>query len=729
MKEEPTVLDYIKARLTPWRGAPPAIPLVEQAGEPVAEHGVSSGPDILPVSQVQAAVIPAGKETEIPAAMQMTWPWFSMAGLGLAIFAQLALEPRPGRSWEAGVALYLFAIACLVWAYWHGEWALAAPPDAERRIDSFSVRNLPFLIGIGLSLLGFLLMGENRFNSLNLLFWLSGLGLVVWSFWLNPTPLAPLMDRLSRFLAYPRLQINIPPQAWLVIAAVAVILFFRLYQLNDVPPQMVSDHREKLQDVGDVLRGETRIFFPRNTGREPMQMYLTAAVIHYFDTGISFLSLKIGTVLAGLLTLPFIYLLGREVANNRVGLLAMFFAGIAYWPNVISRLGLRFPLYPLFVAPALYFLIRGLRRSSRNDFILAGIFLGIGLHGYTPIRILPVVILVAIGLFLLHRQPPEARRQAVWGLTILVLVSLIAFLPLLRYSMDDPGMFGYRAFSRLGTVERSLPGPALEIFASNLGRALTMFSWNNGQIWPVSVTHRPALDVVSGALFHLGLALLFLRYIHRRHWLDLFLLLSIPLLMMPSILSLAFPDENPALNRTAGALVPVFIIIALGLDGFLTGIKNRLGPVWGTRLAVTAGLLLMLMASSQNYDLVFRQYRSAYEAAAWNTTEMGQVIRNFAGSVGRLENAWVLAYPHWADTQLVGIHAGDPDRDYAISLDQLPETTLREGPRLFLVNINDEEGLATLEAYYPEGWRQMYFSIYENKDFWMFFVPPEGYQP
>ena len=34
-------------------------------------------------------------------------------------------------------------------------------------------------------------------------------------------------------------------------------------------------------------------------------------------------------------------------------------------------------------------------------------------------------------------------------------------------------------------------------------------------------------------------------------------LLSIPLLMLPSILSLAFPDENPALNRAAGDLTPV----------------------------------------------------------------------------------------------------------------------------------------------------------------------------
>jgi len=39
--------------------------------------------------------------------------------------------------------------------------------------------------------------------------------------------------------------------------------------------------------------------------------------------------------------------------------------------------------------------------------------------------------------------------------------------------------------------------------------------------------------------------LVIVRYIRKRDWVDLFLLVSIPLLMMPSILSLAFPEENP----------------------------------------------------------------------------------------------------------------------------------------------------------------------------------------
>jgi hypothetical protein len=370
----------------------------------------------------------------------------------------------------------------------------------------------------------------------------------------------------------------------------------------------------------------------------------------------------------------------------------------------------------------LYFLIKGLRHSNRNDFILAGLFLGLGLHGYTPFRIVPLVVLTAVGLYMIHRQSKGFRRQTIFHLLILVLVSLVVFLPLLRYWLENPEMFSYRAFTRLGSIESPLPGPAGLIFIRNLWNALTMFFWSNGEIWPVSIPHRPALDVVSAALFFLGIVLLGVRYIRRRNWLDLFLILSVPLFMMPSILSLAFPSENPTLNRTAGALVPVFLIAGLSLDGFLSGIEGRISQPINKVVAWTIGFILLFWSGYQNYDLVFNQYQRNYAQSAWNTSEIGQAISEFTGSVGTQENAHVVAYPHWVDTRLVGINAGYPTRDFAIWPEGLQETAGSQGPKLFIVKNDDQESLATLQSLYPEGIIQQYNSQYLNKDFYQFFV-------
>jgi hypothetical protein len=723
--DEPSVLDYIKAKLTPWRGPAPQVPPIEVSSDPSIEKEAWSPDGITPQVSDRSETAP----------ILGIVPWRTLGALLLALFAQGSFEPSPDRSWVFGAFLYGIAILLFAWAYLSKEWVFFGDQEQPRseswlRDDAQAMIYNPtyLLVSLIFTLVGLWLFRDNRFNLFNLMLWLAALVLIIKAFWVEKNGSLSWIGWLRDFLARPGWRIDIQRGFLPLLAAIALVIFFRVYRLGEVPPQMVSDHAEKLLDVWDVLQGQTAVFFTRNTGREGLQMYLTAAVVRLTGLELNFLSMKIGTVLAGLLTLPYLYLLGNEVGNSRrVGFLAILFGGIAYWPNVISRVALRFSLYPLFVAPVLYYLVRGLRTSNRNDFILAGLFLGIGLHGYTPIRILPVLVIVGVGLYLLHKGSAGLRRLSIFHLLILALVAVVAFLPLLSYALQNPDTFGYRAFTRLGTIERPLPGPALPIFLDNLWNALTMFAWDNGNIWLVSIGHRPALDLVSGALFHLGIVLLVVRYLYRRRWQDLFLLLSIPLLMLPSILSLAFPEENPALNRASGALVPVFVVVGIALDSFLKALEQRFST-HSSRL-ISYGLvgLLLLLSATQNYSLVFGRYQAFYEAVSWNTTELGQAIRDFSNTIGDPDSAWVLAFPHWVDTRLVGMHAGRPTKDYAIFPDELSSTLVVPGPKLFLVHPNDEEGQSRLEAFYPEGWLQVYDSQVETKDFLLFFVPPEGY--
>jgi len=591
--EEPSVLDYLKSKLMPWRQEaleiPPAEPLEQETDDQAAMQGEAYGgadePGTGPMisTQVEFAEAPRGTQPATPAAPPAIrtgrWPWRALIAVGLALIAQLSLEPGPDRTWITGAGLYIVAGAIFAWAYWRREWQEIMPPETSAGRDPLTVRRPYLLIGLPLALLAFLSLGGNRFTVLNVSLWVGATAFVGYGLWLPAVGASSWRQKLKRIVFQSEWDLRLSRWTVSLLAVTAVVLFFRVYRINAVPPEMVSDHAEKLLDVWDVLHGETRIFFPRNTGREAMQMYMTAAIIRLLGTGYSHLSLKIGTVLAGLLTLPYIYSLGKEIGNRRVGLWALLFAGIAYWPNVISRVGLRFPLYALFVAPTLYYLLRGLRTANRNDFILAGLALGIGLHGYTPIRILPLLVVLTVFIYLLHRQSAGRRRQVIYGLVVLAVMALMVFLPLLRFWLENPEIFVFRSLSRLGSVERPLPGPAWQIFLGNLWKALTMLAWDDGEIWVTSVTRRPAVDVVSGALFYLGSLWLIIRYFRHRKWQDIFLLLAVPLLMMPSILSLAFPGENPSLNRMSGAIVPVFLIV--GRYGRVRPPTGVLWRLWG----------------------------------------------------------------------------------------------------------------------------------------------------
>ena len=323
--------------------------------------------------------------------MPAKFPFRPLTVLLLALAAQTLLEPLARI--PVALTLYALAIIFVLWSFRRGEWTLPIPPSSAPQSSIINYRLLPLLASLSLLAAAFFLFSDNKFTLLNLSLWLAGILFFIRAFWVkNQNPYTdestektflpqrhqdtektkrrnsvtlclrglflPFWGTVTNVLKKEKSvfirarsvrEIRVP--YFLLILLIAA--FFRFYHLAQVPAEPFSDHAEKILDVYDITQGETRIFFPRNTGREAIQFYWSVFIAAIFQTGLSFQTLKIGTAILGFVTLPFIYLLGKEIANRRAGLLAMLFAGVAYWPNIISRVGLRFPLYPLFVAPTL----------------------------------------------------------------------------------------------------------------------------------------------------------------------------------------------------------------------------------------------------------------------------------------------------------------------------------------------------------------------------------------
>jgi len=652
------------------------------------------------------------------------FPWLLLAALVLALIAQITLEPSPGRTPWPGLLLYAAAGGCLIGAIFRKEWHLpelkpdhVTPMTTAFRLDFF-------LIGGFLAIFAFILFGSGTFGFLNTILWILSLLFIFLSFWEKTNKKGINLKALWEKFSSTGWHIRISRWSVVVLAVVAVILFFNFYRLDSVPPEMVSDQAEKLLDINDILNGFKPVYFPRNTGREPIHFYLTAAYMAIFNLKVSFLNLKAVAVFANLLTLFFIYLLGKELGNKRVGLFAVLFAGMAYWPLLFTRLALRIPYYPLFVAPVMYFMVRGFRRQNINDILLTGLFLGLGLHGYTPFRIVPIFVVIGTIIFILHRHAVNKRLETVFALALITLVSMVVFIPLLRYWLANPDLFAYRAFSRMTGMEAGFQRSPILIFFENFWKASVMFFWDNGVIWAHSVPGRPALEVVSAAFYFLGIVSLLVRYVQKQQWIDLYLLVSIPMLMMPSILSLAFPGENPSLNRTAGAVVPVFIIIGLAFESLLRTLRSRLSGRIGKIIPYTILAVMVLWSGLNNFDLVFNQYYRIYRASSWNTSEMGEIARFFIESIGSPETTYVVGYPHWVDSRLVAINAGQTGRDFAVLPEGIPQTTADPRPKMFFVNISDNESINLLASTFSSGVLWQHNSDVENKDFLIFFVPP-----
>ena len=712
---EPSLLDFIKAKIMPWKYS-------------ISEEYLLF---LTEEEDLSSDKVYDGEITEKSANFLTNLGRFKLVlALFLAIFGQLFLEP-PDRNVPIAIVFFVACFGLIVWTAISKDLIFNYQNVASTKLINFdlSINNL-YLLGVSglLFVLAFFAFQKNNsneilFNFLNLSLWASSLIFFFLALF--------EADRIKKYFENFRLSIKskhffikITPWLLFIIVSTILVFYFRFYRLNEVLGEMFSDHAEKLLDVYDVLNGKFPVFFIRNTGREFFQFYWTAFLAIVFNTGVSFMSLKIGTALAGFLTLPYIYLLGKELRNKWVGILAFLFAGIAYWPNVISRVGLRFPFYPLFAASTLFYLIRGIRQKRRNDFIYSGIALGLGLHGYSSTRFLPVVVVIAVILFLIHKQSKGIRNQTVNAFIILVIASFIVFLPLFKYTMENPEAVSYRMMTRLSSSERAITEPAGKIFLKNLWNAEIMFFYSNGGTWVHSIPNRPALDMVSAGLYLLGSVIVIIQYLKYRNWEDIFLLLAVPLLMMPSILSLAFPEENPSLNRTGGAIIPVFILVAIGFERVFYSVwrvakRNR------HKLAISiVGVTLFLMSAMINHDLVFNQFDKQFMAGAWNTSQMGAIIRGFASSTGNAERAYVVPSPHWVDTRLVGINAGYPTKDYALWPEQFNQLNIDDGEKLVILKPDNQDALALLKTMFPNGILYNYDSEFEGKDFYIYHIPP-----
>lgn len=702
---EPSILDYLKILINPRQIKKLDIPQLPPDGQKSSVKYASS----------------AIKSTKQRSQSELRIPWKAPTTFLLFIFAQALWAPPKGNV-IAGVLVAAIAIAMAIWSLRMGEWRIPNAAKVVKNSKKLLLRPLPLMIAFISFSAAFYLFRGNQFTVANVSLWHFAVLSLLASFW-DFDPNSSLRIKLRMKLSIENLKAMVTVPTLLILAVLLLIAFFRFSQIVDVPLEMVSDHAEKLMDVQGVLDGNSPIYFERNTGREPLQFYLTAWIANWMGTGISFLSLKLGTTVLAFISLYYVYQLTKDFGGRWVGLIAILITGFAYWPNVLARTGLRFVLYPAFVAPFLTYFLRALRAKGNNNFLLAGLFIGIGLMGYTSFRIVPLIAVVGLIIYIFHTSSKEQKKHSLIGFALLVLVAIFIFTPLARYAFEENSFFNYRVNSRLLTSEISYPDNPISIFVQNTGRAIAMPVYDAGSIWLVGLIQRPALDMLSGALFLIGSLIIFTRYWRERDWQDIFLLLSVPLLMLPSILSLAFPNENPALNRAGGAMIPIFIICAIGLDALVHGIKDKLGKDFGMQGARILAVIILTSIAALNYDMVFRQYTDAYRNFSWNSSELGGLIRDFSNTKGGSDNSWVIAYPHWVDTRLVGINAGFAGRDFGIWPDELGETLANQEAKLFLLNLQDSPGMDALIALYPNGEASVYESSVEGKDFFVYTVP------
>jgi len=526
-------------------------------------------------------------------------------------------------------------------------------------------------------------------------------------------PLA--VDRAA--LTKPRELASEAARSWQAVAFMAILLgaaalavFFRFNRITTDPYGIWFDEAQNGIVAKSILEGERPIFIGGLTQLPALFFYVFAAAMAIMGDTVT--ALRTVTGIAGIITVVFVYLLGRELFDHRTGVIAAFFMAVMRWHVNFSRFGMHGVFAPLFMAATFYFVARGLNRKGTWNFAVAGVLAGIGLQGYYGFLLAPFVGLLWVIHYVIFERKLAWRELATGVLTLAVFATIV-YAPLGIWAYRHPDQFNQRQETVTITKDRST-SEVIDVAWDSTKKHLLMFNQAGDRNGRHNIPGAPMLDAAMGALFVLGAGYALLR-INRTPY---FLLLAwIAVCLQSGIWSVDF--EAPQAYRTIGVTPAVAMLAALPLallwrvaadprpleaDGdarFTAPSRGLSVALAAVAIVVTAGFLIAI--GRTNYDRYFNDQLLRFDAwtaydtdATYVAKEMQELgVRNY-----QFRTATVL---HRRPVVLFL----NPEHDEAGTskpfdwTTDLPADTNMD--TVYLFDLNKEPFFEWLQRLYPEG--------------------------
>jgi hypothetical protein len=647
--------------------------------------------------------------TETPQGAHRAAPWLGLAGLGalMVAAASMASQALPPT------ALAFLVAGLLAWAAL--AWIAPPAPDSLGALDppAGRPRALPLVLSLAAAGLCWWRMPAEEFCLPGVTAWIAAI-----VFWLRAW-------RAPR-RRVPKASSERPRAGWAARGALILIMaaaaWFHFHDLAGVPSNPVSDHAEEMLDLRDLLGGRHGIYFFRNLGIAPFHFYWTAAFLKLLGLPVHYVWLKAATAAFGLLLVPALYLAGAELGGVVLGLAAAGFTAWGKWPVSLARQGQEYDYAIPIAAFVLWALLRWLRRGDRGSLLAAGVAIAVGLATYTAFRVVPLLVPLAVVAALGDQRRRGRRRAAVGDGLLVAATSAIVFLPVLKFIVfgENREFFWARVVTRVTDVEKEVADSRLAVFADNLGNMAKAFHWKGASTWTVLSMYEPFLDVVTGALLLVGLVLA-LRHAASGSWRWTWLLPALLVLTLPSTLAIAYPNENPSLNRAGPAIPVVFLLVGLAFAYLWQGFLRE-------RAALRIVGLSALLASAafsiqQNARAYFDRLGASYDALIEHAMEMAAVIRHYQAEGVPIKQSYLLAVDFWVDARNIALELDDPrwaDTNN-IAPPKVPED-LTARPLVFIYRSSDTARVETLRRLYPGGTARILPQSHRDRDFGVYLV-------
>ncbi len=323
-------------------------------------------------------------------------------------------------------------------------------------------------------------------------------------------------------------------------------------------------------------------------------IFPTVYFMELFGYRDSYLTLRLASMIYGILSVWVLYLLGAKMFNRTVGVIAAFFLATSSWALTYSRISYDVSATIFFGLVCFYLYAAIDRPDNPLSYILLGGLMGLATYFYVPVRIVfPLVAVNMIMRMIFDRGYFRSHYQ--------YFILMIAGFLLSLY-LQGGGLSTYFIKNvPLGFMAGEKSGHMWSQIWSNVSSAYRAFFVDWGWSHSIIAERGGSYDVITGYCFLAGVAWSILHL--KRHQYR-FLITWILAVMLPMIMTTG--ETRRAVLSTA----PVYLLAAVGINYLLHLLTRWMGRFQAPVLAVLV-LAVILPAGYLNLDNYFGLYAKA----------------------------------------------------------------------------------------------------------------------
>ena len=425
-----------------------------------------------------------------------------------------------------------------------------------------------------------------------------------------------------------------------------IAVFLRFHHLTTTPPGLYVDEAIEGDDASEAATtGHYQVFYTKDNGREGLYVNLIAILIEYFHAPHEPWVVRLPAAIAGVLTVPGVWLLASELFGDEAGLLAAFLLATSFWHINFSRIGFRAILAPFFLTWTIYFLLRAFKTSSsRAGWIWAasaGTMYALGFYTYIAYRITPLLLLLLSPFY--KKNKDFGRRAFLFTATTFLVVAPIGW-----YFLRHPGDF----FGRLSQVSVTGQRNPIHDFVANLIKTALMFTSHGDENWRHNLSGAPELFWPVGICFLVGIIVgveFLLRHSREEDRVnagpgfpEVFGTSLILAWLFLGMLPVAASDEGiPHALRSILTIPPAIMLAALG-GKWLFGLANRWTPM-GARTAAAFFLAIVAAYGYYEYFVLWANDSHLRDAFSADDVTIGREINTLP-----IGDPKYLVFPSWS---------------------------------------------------------------------------------